>query len=756
MSPTAHLGAPSFVPSSMSISIRSHLLLWLLGLTVPAVLCAGFLAVSASQGRREATERLLHDSSRTMSLLVEKELRHRAAIARMLARSHWLSGTEITAAEMAGFRDMALHGLEGSTGWVELRSVDGVLLDTRLPPGAPPPEAASPQSLHAAPALLPPAAGAGLPDTAVVEPVMHDGQLRFNVAVSLPTTELQRIVDEQAARADATGMIIDRQGVVVAQSRGAPSAVGRQAPAELLAPPAVRRQELAEPILTLGASDVAYSATSRGGWTFVSGVSRSRYDALPASTLRVLLAGTVLLALVAAAALAMARRLASPVKRLKANAQRMKTGLSVTHQPTGFTEWDELSRALAEASDVLRDNRQQLERQASDAVAHLQLAEQRISQGYRITALGRLTGTLAHDFNNLLGTIGNSTQLMLEQPCAADLERPITSTLRAIEAGSQLTRQVLRFGGRRPTRLQAVALMRFLPEVQDLLRMVLGPRVEIASAVAPDTAAVCVDPGELELALVNLALNARDAMPRGGELRLLAETVDAAECEGLPPLKASQTWVRLSVSDDGQGIAPDLVDKVFEPFFTTKPVGRGLGLGLSQVHGFCEQAGGTARLASTPGLGTTVSLLLPSAVEEALDGDPIHPVETRPPPVVAGVHVLLVEDHDDVGHATVAMLRGHGAPVVRVTDAAKALALLKGGASFDVVLSDIVMPGEMDGHALAAVIQAEYPALPVVLISGFHPTMQISGFRVLGKPCPEGELLRALSDAALAAPVSGR
>ena len=229
-------------------------------------------------------------------------------------------------------------------------------------------------------------------------------------------------------------------------------------------------------------------------------------------------------------------------------------------------------------------------------------------QGQRLGALGRLASGLAHDFNNLLGIISNNAHL-LRTPASHDEARAlIESTLRAVEAGSRLTRQVMRLAHPSPAAARRVDLAQALPDVQQTLGSLLGPRVSVSAEVAPGTAPVWVDTQELLLALLNLALNARDAMPRGGQLRLLADNAsedDAAapECHG----------VRLTVRDDGCGMPPEVAERAFAPFFTTRPAGQGLGLGLAQVQAFCRQAGGEVRLESTPGAGTTVTLLLPRA-----------------------------------------------------------------------------------------------------------------------------------------------
>jgi CheY-like chemotaxis protein len=255
--------------------------------------------------------------------------------------------------------------------------------------------------------------------------------------------------------------------------------------------------------------------------------------------------------------------------------------------------------------------------------------------------------------------------------------------------------------------------------------------------------AVRVDTNELDLALVNLALNAHDAMPAGGELRLKAHNATPADTEGLAP----GDYVLLTVGDDGMGLEPSLVEHAFEPFFTTKGVGQGSGLGLSQVYGFATQAGGTARLASTPGLGTTVSLLLPVARTEDEPGA-ADDADAAGPPSIAGATVLLVEDDESLADVTAELLRAHGGRVLRAAHAGEALQLLDGGAPADVVLTDVVMPGLMNGVALARHLRQHRPELPVVLISGFSNTAIAEGeFVQLRKPCAPADLIAALHGA---------
>ncbi|HJV71325.1 sensor histidine kinase [Ideonella sp.] len=277
-----------------------------------------------------------------------------------------------------------------------------------------------------------------------------------------------------------------------------------------------------------------------------------------------------------------------------------------------------LSRAVArdinDDENTQREARAELERRLEAATLRSREAEQRALHGQRFEALGRLTGAVAHDMNNLLGVISNSAYLIerhgQQQP---ELQAPLAATMRAVEAGRRLSQHLQRFANRHAGRAERIDLASSLPEMGELLAVVLGKRIAIEVEVAPGTGAIVADPGGLELALINLALNARDALqaaaPEGAHVRLAAGNAGPGELDGLPP----GPGVLIRFSDDGQGIDEHAAARAFDPFFTTRPAGQASGLGLAQVQAFCAGAGGRARISGAPGRGTTVSLILPAA-----------------------------------------------------------------------------------------------------------------------------------------------
>jgi len=799
----------------MSVSIRSRVLLLMLAVLLPGILGVAWLIQDTYAEDKEAYERTLQETTRALSLAVDSELLQRAVIARSLSRSRWLDGPEPpTAASLRNFEDQAMRALGGLQGWVELYDDERVLLDTRQPGARP--QQAPVRSLVAQagvqPLRLPVAEDGDSAYAALVEPVLHDGAVKYNVALMLRPSEMQRIVDAQTHSPGWLGVVLDAEGTVVARHPGGSRFVGRQATPDLRA---LLKQQDSGQFMSVsldGKATAAYFSRASMGWSYVVGMPREQFDGqLPAAVKKVAFGALALLALAVAGGLWLARRIVGPVSGLKTAALQLQQGVPVTVRPTGLGECDDVTVALAEAAEAIRRGRADLERQVADAVERTRLAEQRAAQGQRVAAVGRLTGGVAHDINNLLGVISNSAYLIQRHAASAELRAPLAATRRAVELGSQLTQHLLRFAGRQSLRPQRIVLAQTLPEMRELLGSVLGRHMTVTVTVAPDTHAVHLDAGELELALINLAMNARDALPGGGELRISARNAgaedasdDKAGAEKASAEESSQMastqrngYVLISVGDDGMGMEPEMAAHAFEPFFTTKSVGQGSGMGLSQVHGFCTQAGGSVSLHSTPGLGTTVLMLLPAAAampSDAVQGgaggsvastvapgtepaanaaaatdatDPIAmatatatatpsasasapasetAIATATQGSIGGARVLLVEDNEILGDVTAALLMAHGAQVERAADAGQALECIERGGIFDVVLSDIMMPGTMDGLALARRLRHLRPKLPVVLITAFSQAVRDaeSEFAVLRKPCPQEELLSAL------------
>ncbi|KRB54971.1 histidine kinase [Rhizobium sp. Root708] len=371
--------------------------------------------------------------------------------------------------------------------------------------------------------------------------------------------------------------------------------------------------------------------------------------------------------------------------------------------------------------------------------------EEKLRQTQKIEAVGQLTGGVAHDFNNLLMVISGGLEMLDRQTDPDRRKRLMDGMRKAAERGSGLTRQLLAFSRRQKLKPQTVDLARQIGGMRELLDRSLRGDVHVTFDLPSDLWPVEVDPSELELVVLNLAVNARDAMPRGGIIEIRAANTTVEDVQG------QKSFVRLSVSDDGSGMTEEVQARVFEPFFTTKDIGKGSGLGLAQVHGFVQQSHGKIEIDSEVGRGTTITLLLPrSSKVSELDQENLGDLHAARPSVSSAGSVLLVEDDDEVAALVGEMLRELGFLVVRVSTAAAALGALANGRQVDVVFSDIMMPGGMNGVELAKEIRTRRTDLPILLTSGYSEAVKqaadAQGVRILRKPYQLTELSEALQE----------
>jgi PAS domain S-box-containing protein len=385
--------------------------------------------------------------------------------------------------------------------------------------------------------------------------------------------------------------------------------------------------------------------------------------------------------------------------------------------------------------------------------------EQQLVHAQKMEAIGQLSGGIAHDFNNLLTVILGSAETLHDVLKARpDLQDHAAAILRAGQRGAELTQRLLAFARRqmlRPAEIDCNALLRSL---QPLLRRTLPEDIEIRTELAPDLWTAIADAGQLESAILNLALNAQDAMPEGGRLTIATANARLDESYADTYLEVRPgLYVAITVTDDGHGMSPEVRARAFEPFFTTKEFGKGSGLGLSMVYGFVKQSSGHVTLYSEPGLGTTVRLYLPAAAGSA----PERPVEEEADDDAAAggrETVLVVEDDVFVRAYAIATLTSLGYRVVSATNGPEALSLLEGGAKIDLLFTDIVMPGGMKGWELAARARRLRPALKVLLTSGYAiETLAARGHArpemlLLNKPYRKAELARRVREALAASP----
>jgi signal transduction histidine kinase/ActR/RegA family two-component response regulator len=376
-------------------------------------------------------------------------------------------------------------------------------------------------------------------------------------------------------------------------------------------------------------------------------------------------------------------------------------------------------------------------------VTHRRAVEDRLRQAQKIEALGQLTGGVAHDFNNLLQVISGGLQVVARQLDPKRREQIFASMKQAVNRGASLCRQLLAFSRRQALKPEAVDLKRLIGDMRELLNRSLRGDVQIQSLFAERLWSVEVDPGELELVILNLALNARDAMPTGGRI-----TISAQNCEALADHDLNGDFVRLDIADSGVGMSPEILAHAFEPFFTTKGVGSGSGLGLAQAHGFAKASGGVVRIASSPGDGTLVSLFLPRTLKTPAYIPQLTSLPVKDTAVGAG-QVLVVEDDDEVAALTVEMIKQLGYDTTRVASAEAALGALADRRAVDIVFSDVMMPGRMNGVELAQEIRRRRPNLPVLLTSGYVEAARRNAgaqrLKIIPKPYQIDDLRDALA-----------
>jgi signal transduction histidine kinase/ActR/RegA family two-component response regulator len=394
---------------------------------------------------------------------------------------------------------------------------------------------------------------------------------------------------------------------------------------------------------------------------------------------------------------------------------------------------------LEELNELAAD----LEQRVEERTAQREAAMAQLHEAQKLETLGQLTGGVAHDFNNLLTPITGALDLLQRKYGQADerSQRLLSNALQAADRAKTLLQRLLGFARRQTLQTQPVDISALLGGMRDLISSSVGPTIDLHLRHDPDLPSAVIDPNQLELAILNLCVNARDAMPDGGPLTILAE--ELAIGPGSSPKLKPGLYVRVSVIDAGSGMDSETLARAVEPFYSTKEVGRGTGLGLSMVHGLAAQLGGALELTSAPGEGTRVDLYLPVA-------EAIAPAERGPPsdavPVIGRqLRVLLIDDEELVRTATAEMIRDLGHSVVEASGAADALAQLDRGLGIDVVVTDYKMPG-IDGGEVARRIAQTHPDTPVLLITGYAgPADDMIDFPRLAKPFGQAEIAAALA-----------
>jgi signal transduction histidine kinase len=728
--------------------IRSRLLLLVSAVLVPALVGAGIGLAYIYKEEREFNHASMQGTARALALALDRDMSRRRAVLQTLALSPLLEQNELErfygyAAELANQSGSAiiLSDLEGRQ-----------LLNTRLPYGARLPQMV-PAEREARARLgnevsiisdvyLPPA-GLGPHSFAIQAPVWRDGKVVRFVTMASFASQMQELLAEQRLPRGWHATIVDRQGVVVARSVEPEKFIGKPVREELAAKIAAQPEGLHDGVNLSGAPSTAFfSRATDSGWTFIVAVPHAALYGPPVRG-AVLLAAVslLLLGLGAAAALAVAGRISRPVEALRRAAQRLGHGDPVHALPTGTLELDEVGRAMADASERLRGSTAELERRVAEAVDSYEHSQRALVQAQKLEALGRLTGGIAHDFNNVLQTLTASLQVLARRATPEE-QTLLERCQRAVARGSGLARQLMAFGRVQEVRVETLDTAARLGEARHLLSGALPANVGLDYDLAADLWPVTVDPAQLELALLNLVINARDAMPGGGRvvLRGTNRTLER-ETTDLP----AGDYAVLSVSDSGRGMSEEVMARALDPFYTTKGVGKGAGLGLPQAYGFARQNGGTLMLESRPGQGTTATLYLPRASQAPAR----RAAQAAAPGIPAGQgKVLLVEDDEHVRETVSLALRAAGFEIHTAATGDEAIRRLDGGERYDAVLTDVVMPGELSGIDLAEQIRSRHPRTGVVVATGYTDRrVKLPGVRALAKPYGLQQAVAALNEA---------
>jgi signal transduction histidine kinase/ActR/RegA family two-component response regulator len=567
------------------------------------------------------------------------------------------------------------------------------------------------------------------PILVVGAPVFRDGQVVYVLAMGIGPEILGALLQEQGLSPDWIFGIFDRKGIIAARSRDADRFLGKPVGPGL-------RQALAGPadswipnVTTEGIPVYStFRRSSMTGWTVAIGVPREFVDApLRQARLEAFGGGAAVLALSLLLARWMARAILRPVEALTTATKAVGSGAPIGPLIGGVRELDHVGDALRITAAALARNREQLESAVADRTQELAAANERLRseidareqaqsallQAQKMEAMGQLTGGVAHDFNNLLAAVSGSLALLEPRMSDEASLRLLRTAQHGASRGAQLTESLLAFARKQRLNPIAADLNTVIVKMTEMLSRSIGPSVEISHALAPEVWPVLIDIGQIETALLNIAINARDAMPGGGKISIETANI-AAGSDELPEELSDHDCVLVSMRDTGTGMSSEVMEHAFEPFFTTKEVGKGTGLGLSMVFGVVSQSGGTVQIRSRLGAGTTVRIYLPRAMVTASPAQ----LEAAPGPGPAGAHILVVDDDPDVRWVIAQDLGEIGYSVAEAGNGEDALAILERGGPCDLMLIDLVMPG-LSGPDTARLARRKRPDLRVAFASGY-------------------------------------
>ncbi len=611
-------------------TIRQRLTVLTVALILPSAFAGAVLLGYSYLKERAFAEFQLLTTARALSIVVDRQIGEAEALIRGLSHSRSLLDGDFTA-----FDEQARAADPIKNSWIVLRDADGnQLINTRLPRGALLPHDANigeqRRNLLIGGPHLSNLTYAPLIDSWVVGidiPVFKEGAMIYDLAIVLKPSEFDRVFLDQKLPPEWIGGIIDREGVVVRRSRDPDRTVGRPVTPDMRQRLEDHEQDgLFDSVSLEGEpTRVAYSRSPTSGWSFAVAVPRDALGAAARRSLYLLIAIGVLLGGVGAlAAQRIARGISGPLDSLTAKAAALGRGESLVVASTGLAETDLVGRALSRAGESIRGFTETLEqrvqertreladanRRLSNEIDERRRAEAQLAHVQRLEAVGQLAGGIAHDFNNLLQAIIGNIDLAKARVTDSRGQQFLRHALAAADRGARLTAQLLAFSRKQRLETGPLDVNALVAGVVDILQSTIGGSVAIRTDLADPLWLALGDATQLELAIVNLALNARDAMPFGGVITITTANVTRDNPQRLeePPAGA---FVEIAVTDQGTGIPAELLGKVFEPFFTTKEIGKGSGLGLSQVLGLTQQLGGGVVIETASERGTSVRMYLP-------------------------------------------------------------------------------------------------------------------------------------------------
>jgi signal transduction histidine kinase/CheY-like chemotaxis protein len=744
-----------------------------LATALPLLLASFVMFNRLAANERDNIRQGLLVNAKTLAGLVENEIDKHAAIAATLARS-----PDLQSDSLAAFWREAKAAVEFVPGsWIHLMTPDGKTVMTTLRPfGTPVP--ATPETALVAAALAERkmkigniAKGSidGKHRALLVVPIYRNGQPAFGLGISLVPERFLALMTE-AFPPDAVAAVLDGNGAFVARIPDHANRVGTPASEGLRAALAREREGTDEFRTVEGERSIQGYATTRYGWSAGIAQLESRIQTpLRAILLSSLLISGLLAALSLVLAFLFARQASRGMTVIKDCVRALGEGRTVSRVPAPFAEAETIVETLADASaelqrrgDALTRANAELEQKVAERTAELEAemhrrehAEATLRQSQKIEAIGQLTGGIAHDFNNMLTVImGNLDTLRRRMPTLDDtpnLAKPLQAAQLGARNAAKLTHRLLAFSRQQALQPTALDLNALVSGLSDMLGRTVGEQVKIETVLTAGLWPAFADANQMENAIVNLAVNARDAMPDGGTLTIETQNVflDEAYARRFSDVQAGQ-YVMVSVSDTGIGIPPDRLDRVFEPFFTTKAAGKGTGLGLAMVHGFVKQSGGHIRVYSELGHGTVVKIYLPRLAGEpkaaAAPRGVSSNTDAAPPRAKPGETILLVEDHAGVREYAAGTLEDLGYRVIAAEDGPRALAALEAESRVDLLFTDVVLSGGMNGRQLAEAATALRRGLPVLFTTGYtrnaivHHGRLDPGVNLLGKPYTQRDL----------------